>query len=202
MFGRGASIDDFWRWFAREERKLGNEATGDVRKMISVMNRVTSRLQKTAPGLHVELQGGRERTTLIISCEGVADLAPTVTAIVGAAPPLTSWTVVAFRQRDLERARDLTFGGARPYPLMFFDGQPGEQGRYDLRLVIRAHAPWVDRNVAAIMLVLDAVLGEYTVMTKIGAIEFAAMAPGLTDDEIAAAGLQPIAALAGVIDAL
>ena len=85
----------FWTWFAPEEARLATQAAGE--DPVSTMKEISARLpQKLIAELAVDHAPGANQT-LVITADGDSNGFPAVARLVGAAPKLTRWKVVAFR---------------------------------------------------------------------------------------------------------
>ncbi|MFY2559797.1 hypothetical protein ACN469_19330 [Corallococcus terminator] len=139
--------------------------------------------------------GSRE---IAISADGIKKHFATVQALVSAAPQIPGWSVVAFRQRK-GAASIVHLGGLSlaPGDVWFrVEAQPSQP--VSLYLYIRDFVQGERmRFAAAVYLLLDDVLGEYDVETKVGGIDFEAL-PQSPEEH----GLRPLPDLATVIDGI
>lgn len=161
---------EFWTWFEANEQLL-YEFEADQER---IFDRLGSELAKVDPNLTFEFgpkqdDGWRE---FVISAGGIRDSFPAVESLFSAAPKLDRWKFVKFRPR--REAMTVCLGDRCIAPedvhfqmfedgdkigiMLFFDGF--RQSDRDFF----AHAGY---------LMLDQALGEFTVETEVGFIEFA-----------------------------
>lgn len=184
----------FWSWFQQNASRVARFEQDQER----VFNELQTELQRVHPGLTFEIGPVTDGTRkLVVSADGIREHFPAVQALVAAAPSTPGWRVVAFRQRKSSvhhvRMGDLSLG---PEDVWFkARGQPGK--RLDVELFIRGYAPEEHQRFAQVgYLMLDDVLGEFDVETKVGGIGFAPL-----PDAPEVKGLKPLPALAAEVDA-
>ncbi|MCP3097842.1 hypothetical protein LZ198_03020 [Myxococcus sp. K15C18031901] len=183
----------FWHWFERNSaRLLQSEAGQDP-----LLDELHQELLKAHPGLTFELgplsDGHRE---LAISVDGTGRRFTSVKTLVAAAPALPGWRVVAFRRRKgADFAITLGKVTLKPEDVWFrAETQPRQPVEVSVYLngFTEDDRPYFS---LAAYLVLDDVLGEYDVETKVGGIGFEAFPKNPVES-----GLRPIAELAAVVD--
>jgi len=161
--------ETFWKWFtANESRLFSFEKNQDA-----IFDELGAQMNRVNDDLTFEFgpvkNGKRE---FVISAGGVKKAFPSVEALYSKAPSLPRWIWVKYRPRRLP-INDLTYGGQSVkaddvrYVLtkdgdkvgivMFFDGyNEGEKGTFG----------------QIGFLFLDEALGEYSIETQVGFIEF------------------------------
>lgn len=188
----------FWEWFAKNEVRLAEAAKKDP---VAPMNEISDTLEQTVQqGLIAELAVDSTpgaKSTVVISADGDKKLFPRVKAVVAAAPALTRWKVVAFRQR---RSPDETLElGGKAYSVADFSFREVARGggRVDVEISVRGMKAKNDRDFMQVtFILLDGIVGEYDMETKVGALEL------VPRPEKPAKGLRPLTELAAVVDSL
>ncbi len=182
----------FWGWFAANAPRLQAYRKGPD----PVLAELAGELAGVHAGLTFELgplvEGCRD---FIVSADGLRKLFPEVRALIAAAPAIPGWRIVAFRQRRQDpvvvRVDKLKIEGGDVWFRAERDGP-----RAGLFLFVR---DLTEENFkvlgGAVMILLDAALGEYDTETKVGFIEWAEL-PG----DPAAAGLRPFRELSLAVD--
>jgi len=186
---------EFWRWFGANAERLSRlqpsreRALDDIQEAI---HKVDSRL-----AFDIGIVNG-VASELVVSADGNREVFPVVQQLVAAAPAVRGWKVTAFRPRGrpdavVERkgvvldARRIRFASRREgskISLTIF--VPRELGAAPQELLFEAT-----------LLLLDRVVGEYYVETKVGAIELALIAENALDP-----GGRPLVELPVVVDAV
>ena len=135
-----------------------------------------SALWRVDRGLAFEFGPAVRPRDFVVSADGIVELFPVATRLVEAAPPMSDWHVIAFRQPG------------KPSLAVEFDGQ--SLGADDLwfrvsrsgsRTNLEAHIRGLtEANTRLLMgaafILLDNALGEYVVGTRIGAIDWQPLA--------------------------
>jgi hypothetical protein len=168
MFKGSATPAAFWQWFA-----TAAPAFRDPRDRATI-DEISARLSMVAPDLRFQLGRVGDGWQLEISADGIHANIPVVEAFVAAAPPIAGWRVVAFRQPSPNPAVRM---GDRRYSAdsTHFVLRPGTPPELDLYLAgyDAASEQLQHGDVQEIaFLMLDAILGEYIVMTRLGAVYF------------------------------
>jgi hypothetical protein len=192
----------FWNWFEANEAEIYDMAVSILRREVDTKaipqlpgwKNLGRQLRRVHPGLVFEV-GHVDPTVLefLISADGNPNLIHCTKELVAQAPPLPRWKVVAFRQP--EKTLDGVFK-------IFLDGEEREisleeikvtlgqlnHGRFDVNFYV----PHFDKAEGAddpfIWHALDASVGEYNVMTRVG------IPPGFPIEE-APVNAKPLAAL-------
>jgi hypothetical protein len=182
----------FWQWFQREQATLFAPGE-DPGAAFCAISRELARVHR---GLSFELgpvsEGVRE---LVISAGGVQDVIPIARALVEAAPAVPGWRIVGLRPRR-PGGGEVILGGVRLCCAdVRFRAEP-DGDRIGVVLHIAGYSPTRDHvHEQAAFLLLDRLLGEEEVASRLGFIEFE---PLLDPPE---PGLRPIEELASVVGA-
>ncbi|MEW5739875.1 MAG: hypothetical protein AB1938_13165 [Myxococcota bacterium] len=189
-----ARFASFWAWAAEHLAELKKVETGRE----PVVESLGAELEKVDPGLTYELGLGKPVFELIISADGKKALFPLVKALVAAAPTLEGTTVIAFRPRkDADfrlKVGDVAVGG----PDVSFVAQ--KDAERPGMIAVTAYVKGLTKeNLEAVengtFLLIEAVVGEYDLATKLGAIDVQPL-PATPPE-----GAKPLAELPAVVDA-
>ncbi len=192
LFGKGNSEKVFWDWFEKNSAKY---LQLDEHNMEVLFEELSKQLKKVSKGLTFEFSVADENATreFIISADGNKKYFPDVLSLVRAAPSLENWKILAFRQRS-EGDWNLQINHINLSPGdAFFTYSKGD-GKLDLELYLRGFDESQEYMMAS-LLMLDAVLGEYDMETRIGR---------LTNKKLEEAGTQTlfkISELPKIVDA-
>jgi hypothetical protein len=192
-FGRRDPIDAFWRWFRDHETELlrvrtGHEAiAGDLDRALSRVD--TNLTWEFGPADAAPRE-------FVISAGGVKAAFPVVQRLASGAPVLPRWKVTPFRQRSPDVTEVHIDGIALDARHVEFLMEP-EGTLLALVISVPNFRPTPTKAYEqAVYLLLDAMLGEYTVETKIGAIDIGGVEnrkPGQW---------QPLTSVARAVDAV
>ncbi|HEV8430155.1 MAG TPA: toll/interleukin-1 receptor domain-containing protein [Pyrinomonadaceae bacterium] len=160
--------DKFWKWFESNSNSLKNLK----RNHTKIIESLRSELSKVSEGLTFEI-GSKESYghDFIVSADGIAERFSSVIRLVGAAPGLPGWRIVAFRQPKGTHFT-LEFGNQKLSPdNLWFTTTPN-----GYLLDVTFYAKGLTRRnkkkfQGAILIALDTALGEFDVETKIGRID-------------------------------
>jgi hypothetical protein len=180
-----AKVDAFWTWFQAHAAEL--RADKDYQH---TMESISAELEKVHPGVFAEIGGTPNGDPkLVISVDGKKDLFPVVQAVYAKRPSVPGWAIVAFRQRDTGMKIDMGGKTLDPATITF----AAQKGRLlDLTLYVPAYDKSLDQ---ALFVLLDHVVGEYDMETKIGGIEFAPL-------DRAPSSARPLTELPAAVDAV
>ncbi len=159
----------FWEWFAQNEAALLRVETGEE----PIRKKLTTELHRLHESLTFEF--GISDTLpreFVISADGIKDAFPVVTRLVEAAPVLTRWRVIAFRQPKAGPIT-LNIGNRRlDSDQVFFRARPeGQKVAITVALPeYRATSAHIHDHAGYLM--LDHFAGEQAVETRIGTIDF------------------------------
>lgn len=178
----------FWKWFSDHAAEL--HANTDLQK---TMESIGAELEKAYPGVFAEIGKDKDELILVISADGNKKLFPQVQEVYAVRPTVPGWKIVAFRQRDAGFAIEM--GGTKIEPkTVKFVGTPAD-GKLDIDVFLPGYKTGDEELGKIGFIILDHVIGEYDMETKIGAIEFAAL-------EAAPAAAKPLTELPAMVDAL
>lgn len=168
FLGGGDPIKEFWDWFVKNQDEIYTIETGEER----IFGQVMKRLRRVHPSL--VMQGGvnQEVQELEISADGDKAAFPAVQALVAAAPQLPRFKFHAFRQRSANVDRIEMNGLQLSIDQMFY---LSERKAKSLDIWIYIEGLTEDRRemlAGAAFVLLDALVGEYDVETKIDGIDF------------------------------
>ncbi|MFE4133508.1 hypothetical protein [Peribacillus sp. YIM B13482] len=117
----------------------------------------------------VELIDGRRE--FIISADGNLSAFPAVKGLVKEAPKMESFKIIAYRQRG--ETFNIQFNDIELKPEdVFFCYKTADAETIELDLYIKGFNPDNDDWVGATFLLLDTLIGEFNVATKLSEIEF------------------------------
>jgi hypothetical protein len=165
----------FWKWFAQHAKQVDEIRTAKE----SIADELAAQLHRVDPALTFELGPPGAPRELIISADGILSAFGAVKSLVAVAPPIPGWTVIAFRQRKRPLFEIRLGDGTklRPEDVWFTAQSRGRSEKLDVYFFVKN---FETRNPAstrqALYLLLDDVLGEYEVETRIGGIEIRPLA--------------------------
>jgi hypothetical protein len=191
LFNKGTPHERFWNWFIRNREELASIRNGQE----PICADMSKQLKKVHSGLAWEFGIEKGMMECIISADGIADVFPAVDALVADAPAIPGWRVTAFRPRkggDLKvQMGDRVLATDDIY---FVATRAGE--KLDLELLVDGLTPQNEKGIQHVsFLLMDAVVGEYDVVTRIGGIEFKPLA-------LADGRQRPLSELAAAVDEL
>ena len=182
----------FWEWFQQHESEISAISTGAE----PIVFEIGEQIRRVDPGLAwvtgTAADGSRE---FIVSAEGVKATIPIVEAVVAAAPEMPGWRIVAFRPRQKSIVGLQFQDRSLSAESIFYISRPTKD-KLDVDLFIEgldaSNAPDL---IQACFLLLDATIGEYDVMTRIGELDFIPLSESQ-------GGHKPLSALPAEVDAL
>jgi hypothetical protein len=183
---------EFWTWFAANESML-LDVEHDTDHVVEA---IFLRLMRVDTALAFDVGPERDgRRQFVVSACGDPLAFPAVLKLVSAAPPLERWTITAFRpRREAKGSFELHGGGMLDLETVRFAAEPAE-GRLDVTLFIPAFRRALAEEYEVVgLLLMDIVLGELDVMTRLGEVSVAPLQPGVES--------RPLAELPAVVDAL
>jgi hypothetical protein len=164
--------EKFWRWVQEnlpDRRELGIIAPSFARE-------ARTEIARYCADLVVELSHGKDRLPeVVISAEGLREHFPKVIDLVKKAPQSDDFRAVAFRQ-PLPLPTNFAVAYQRGDELSLSDvwfALRRAEGELELDLYVHGiNGPSADKIKSACFLMLDRLLGEYVVATRIGPIEW------------------------------
>lgn len=162
-------IEAFIEFFKKNEEEIyeiqdGNEV---------IFEKLYQKLQNIDVGLSFEISPEEEnqKRKFILSANGVLALIPIVEEIHDAFYPSDRFEFIKFRQKK-EIPEDITYNDKKINATdIFFELFEWEDGKIDLNIYVK-NFDESDDMINICFLYLDVILWEYSVMTKIGGIEF------------------------------
>lgn len=112
-----------------------------------------------------------------VSAEGIREFIPAVNRLVSAAPKIEGWVVKAFRQRNSEVATVCYRGAELGVESVWFKATDGADEKLDIEFAISA-AGGEKSVMGALFLLLDSVIGEFEMMTRVGTVDVGMIPPG------------------------
>ncbi|MGB8131067.1 MAG: hypothetical protein WCG81_14850 [Candidatus Angelobacter sp.] len=166
-----SDYQSFWNWFIEHEQELLNFEEDRER----IFDELAAALQKVDSDLTFEF-GSKDLTReFVISAGGIKRAFPAVTALTAAAPPLKNWEITAFRPRRNASQTD-------PLRTVEFRGKRVDAKNVQFTLLDNGQMAGIylfipgfkneDEDLQQIAyLLLDNLLGEYDVETRLGLIK-------------------------------
>lgn len=170
-------VEVFWEWFATHEEELRGIRTGHE----PIIKPLRAALRRYCRGLTWECSVGNvEPKEFIVSAEGNRKLFPAVKRLVGAAPDIPGWTFLALRQPKWPLGLDFLSTPAGSTlnlsDIWFIAKQRGR--RYALIIGIKDLTEANDGDLTSgSLMLIDALLGEQVVATRIRKIGWVALPP-------------------------
>ncbi len=195
QFNKQSKEEKFWNWFSKNQETYYTEIE-NLEKRDKIFRQLASKLKKVQWDLAFEFSpvhenGIREFT---ISSDGNKELFPTVQYIIERAPKIQKWKFNAFKQRVSGDELEIQYGDFKVgYSDIYFRFEDGDYGNIGIELSIRDYDGQQQSQVA-IMVVLDALIGEYDLTMGIEWIEWTKL------DEFNIHNLQRITNLRTIID--
>jgi len=158
--------EKFWSWFLKNKNEIIN-----IPKDHSFIQQVGSKIKEYNQVLTFEI-GGKEDGPLefVISCDGIRNGIPVVEKLADSAPEIEGIKVIKFRQPKNEslaiQIGDLKLSAED----IFFQYKIDKN--IHLQFFIPDYKSGDQRYGQITFILLDNLIGEYYVMTKIGAIDF------------------------------
>ncbi|MCE9560004.1 MAG: hypothetical protein K8R88_13775 [Armatimonadetes bacterium] len=190
-FKKQAPDEAFWDWFQSK-----NETYKTMQPTREMMHALHMKLSSVNPNLVFQIGNHGGKWQLEISADGQSEFIPAVKQLVGAAPAISDWEFLAFRQRASAPLSIQTPTGSLDSESIFYSSS-----RAGSKLDIALFIPGLNEQNkpdlgGAVFLLLDSELGEYDVMTKLGVIDF------LPLEGHSQQGLQTLTGLRAEIDSL
>jgi len=161
--------EDFWKWFEKNEATLFDFEKDQE----AVFDRLATALHRVHPTLTFEFGPKHDnRQEFVISADGIKEAFPKVISLHAAAPNLPRWKFIQFRPR--REPMDIQYSGVsvRAKDIEFSIEADGNKA--GLTLFIPGHtAQNHDVMTGIAFLMLDQVLGEFDVETKVSSIRVA-----------------------------
>ena len=168
LFDGKINEHQFWEWFQLNEDAFYTlESSKDP-----LLNELHEVLTSYYEGLTYQfsIKSPEGKKEFVISADGIAEAFPAVETLVDAAPEFDRWQIIAFRPRVSEEF-ELSMG-SRVFTFDdFYFLHAMDVATIALQLHIRDFEDTPEYQQAA-FIILDNILGEYDMETKVGHIEF------------------------------
>lgn len=170
---KDAREQSFWKWFEKNQDDLYHFE----KHTEAVFDRLATEMHKVHEDLTFEFSSARKDGTrdFVISAGGIKAAFPKVEALYAAAPKLSLWTILKYRQRRLVIS-DIEFAGRKVkssevHYAIFKDKDPMKVG---IMIFMDGYTENDKESVWRQIgyLFLDEALGEFDVETHVGAIVF------------------------------
>ena len=186
----GNKKKEFWKWFTNHQQELYHFENNQDK----LFDKLSARLKSVNEHLTFEFSPIRENGTreFSISADGIKEGFPAVIDLIEKAPDLINWEFYAFRQRIpgdeiiIKFGNDIKLG----YSDIFFRYGEDEE-KIGIELNIKNYEPEVK---GAVFILLDGLIGEYDMETRISWIDFVAL------DEENIDKLHPLIYLRDLVD--
>ena len=183
---------EFWKWFTKNQETLYHFESNQE----ELFDQLSHRLKDISKDLVFEFSPVRKNNTreFTISADGIKASFPDVIALIEKAPDLPNWEFYAFRQRIPGDAIEIKMGDLKlGYSDIFF--RYGEdEDKIGLELNIRNYDADNKAIKTATFILLDGLVGEYDMETRISWIEFTTL------DEENVDNLYPLTYLRDLVD--
>lgn len=163
-------ITDFWQWFEQNQKELFEYEENEE----AMYYQLNQKLTAIHPDLsfefgRVDFDGKREFT---ISASGIKDAIPAVEAVYDQAPNLEKWEFIKYKQPQDLTDLEITYGNQIIYPEDVYYNLFEDDGKTGIVLYFSDYDPDYKQDFINLsFILLDAALGEYTVMTEIGFVD-------------------------------
>lgn len=146
---------------------------------------------------HFEREEGEGNVEMIFGCDGYPESITSVLTLVGAAPDIGGVSFVAFNNRYDPVPATVNFGDEQFQLDEFWFGYRMESGRYHLDIYMQDLPGSLDMEprIEAVMIYLDALIGEYDLMTRVSTLDWYDLPPDPVDY-----ALQPLSELRNCFD--
>ena len=194
IFNKETKEEKFWKWFEKNQETYYSEIENlEIREKI--FNELSKNLKKINEDLVFEFSPIHENNIreFTISAEGIKDLFPVVEKLIEKAPKLKNWKFNAFRQRIPGDEFEIQYGDLKIGYSDIYYRSKNDNGKLGIELNIR-NFDGKAQTQNAIYILLDGLIGEYDVTTKIGWIEWVML------NENEKENLKPIIELRNEID--
>jgi hypothetical protein len=164
--------DKFWNWFKNNESQYFSMDFDNAAEVENLFNILGEKLGDIDPELTFEFGVLEDkRMDFVISAGGIASVFPKVTALVNSSPSLSRWRITAFRQKKdtaTIKLGDLELNSDNIMVQLFTD-----KDKIGIVMFLPEYKETENQVFEQVgFLLLDQTLGEYTVGTKVGFVEF------------------------------
>jgi hypothetical protein len=194
IFNKESKEEKFWNWFEKNQETYYTEIE-NLERREEIFDELSKNLSAVNEDLVFEFSPKRKNNIreFTISADGIEEIFPIVEKLIKKAPKLKKWKFNAFRQPISGDDFAINYGDLKiGYSDVFYRSK-NDKGKLGIELNIRNY-DGKGRTQNAIYILLDNLIGEYDVVTKIGWIDWVK----LNENEIA--NLKPIIELRKEID--
>jgi hypothetical protein len=171
------AIAEFWTWFEGAKERIGQPSY----QRDTVME-VGDQIHKISPDLTFEIGLATEPKEFIVSAGGLKSVVPLVERVVAAAPQIEGWKIVAFKQPQTEGPLHTIYGSVTLHSDQIkYKLTPGPELPSLILYIDQSDGASNNDYMGAGFTLLDSLIGEYNVMTKIGPIAFEPLANAPAD---------------------
>lgn len=161
--------EDFWKWFSENQNELYKFENNQE----EIFDELHGKLIEIDSNLVFEFSPIRKDSTreFTISADGITESFPAVIKLVNAAPKFRKWKIKAFRQRNPGDDLEIVYDGSLKisYEDIYFRySKDSDKIGIELNIQNYKDSPNVNN---AIYILLDGLIGEYDMETKISWIE-------------------------------
>ncbi|MCR8557656.1 hypothetical protein KXD93_08380 [Mucilaginibacter sp. BJC16-A38] len=195
MFGKLFGADkqkEFWKWFTKHQEELYHFEDNQE----ELFDGLSQKLKQVNNNLVFEFSPIREGGVreFSISADGIKASFPDVIALIEKAPELINWEFYAFRQRIPGDTIQIKMGPVKLGYTDIFFRYGEENNKIGIELNIRNYDPENNTFKNAAFILLDGLIGEYDMETRISWIDFVAL------DEANIENLYPLTYLRDLVD--
>ncbi|MDE3839557.1 hypothetical protein C0966_09330 [Bacillus methanolicus] len=172
LFRKKSSEKEFWMWFEKHSEEYFQL---DERKYELLFNNLELQLSKINHDLTFEFSAdiNKGKREFIISANGIVSAFPDVINLVKSAPKLDKFEIIAFRQRQSGEHEIRYNETVLKTENVFFTYIRDKKENYlDIILYIKDYTDENEDLVGAAFIMLDSLIGEFDVGTKLGEIDF------------------------------
>lgn len=182
----------FWKYFAQNAQKLFCLD----KQQDEVLTNLLKEIKKVHPDLTFEI-GSKVGDTkeFIISADGIKDTFSVVLFLIEIAPKLRGWQIIAFKPRKAPDTAIAIAGITISIEDVLFEYFLEEKDKIGILMYIKDFKKSDIHYQVAIFPLLDALLGEFDVETKIGSINIQPLLPNMRRKK-----LRPLRELPSVVD--
>ncbi|MGB1237558.1 MAG: hypothetical protein ACPG4U_05060 [Pseudomonadales bacterium] len=196
----GKKIDDFWQELTLTIQQLLESREENQFEAENLLSAYRSKLQLIDENLTFHFEADEEGPIeMIFGCDGYPESIHSVLSLVGAAPSVQGVTFKAFNNRYDPIPSHINVAGELCELSDFWFSLHSNNRKLHLSIYLK-NVPLVldmDPRVEAVMIFLDALIGEYELMTKVWTLDWFELPVDPIDY-----ALQPLSSLREAFDAL
>ncbi|WP_282155844.1 hypothetical protein [Cytobacillus gottheilii] len=172
FFGKHYTAADFWNWFSKHSHDYFQLEEDRLESLFHKLNRQISKINEDLSfEFSAELVEGKRE--FIISADGILSAFQDVINLVEQAPPLDGFKIIAFRQKgDIQDLPSIEYENITLAPDNVFFTYRRNGDTVDIVLYIQGYDADSEDWIATTFILLDLLVGEYDVATKLGSIDF------------------------------